>query len=57
MLAIQLKRFKEKAIRKVDEDLVIKCGIKVAYPEKMLDTILELCEEYHKIERQFETNL
>lgn len=57
MLGIQLKHFEKKVIRKVDEDLIIKCGIKVAHPEKMLETILNLCKEYHELEKQFNTKL
>lgn len=54
MLNIELKRFKKKVEKEIDEALVIECNIKVANPSKLVETILNLCKEYHEKEKELE---
>lgn len=54
MLNIELKRFKKKVEKEIDEALVLQCSIKVANPNKLVETILNLCKEYHKKEQELE---
>ena len=37
MLNIELKRFKKKVEKEIDEALVLQCSIKIANPNKLVD--------------------
>lgn len=52
MLKVQLSNFKKEISEKIDTALLYKCNIKIAHPELLVDTILELCEKYHKLKKE-----
>lgn len=52
MLKVQLNNFKKEIIKKIDDALIFKCNIRIAHPEQLTDTILELCKKYHKLEKE-----
>ena len=52
MYYVKLNNFKTYAINKLDEEILLKCGIKLRHPEYLLDVLLDLCEKYYQLEEE-----